>query len=113
MDSEQPPPAQEVQQQTAVPRIASGSWFRKFSAVVFVVFCFEIGLFLLIYPWTDAWTDNNISLLGRGEFELSWRQLWNDPYFRGAVSGIGVLNLWIALVELLGLFRHDPMKPKL
>jgi hypothetical protein len=115
MDAEQPSPAPEIQPEIAppVPRLASASWLRKFSIVVFIVFCFEIGLFLLIYPWMDAWTENTISLLGRGEYELTWRQIWNDPYFRGAVSGVGILNLWIAIAELLGMFRHDDLKPKL
>ena len=27
-------------------------------AILFIIFCFELGLFLLIYPWTDSWTDN-------------------------------------------------------
>ena len=33
-------------------------WFHRLSSVLFIIFCFELGLFLLIYPWTDAWSDN-------------------------------------------------------
>jgi len=33
-------------------------WFQRLGAVLFIIFCFELGLFLLIYPWTSAWTDN-------------------------------------------------------
>jgi len=104
MDAEQHTPAPESPAETAPP-ITSSNWFRKLAAIVFVIFCFEIGLFLLIYPWTDAWTDNTLSLLGRGDFQISWQRLWNDSYFRGAISGAGILNLWIALTELWALFR--------
>ena len=97
----------DAEETTPAPVAASPGWFSKFSSVVFVIFCFEIGLFLLIYPWLDAWTDNTISLLGRGEYLLPWQRMWNNPYFRGAISGAGVLNLWIALVELFSLFRKN------
>ncbi len=38
------------------------TWFNRLSSVLFIIFCFELGLFLLIYPWTDAWTENSLSL---------------------------------------------------
>jgi len=93
------------------PAPHASSWFSRLTAVVFIVFCFEIGLFLLIYPWTDAWTDNTLSLLGRGQYQIPLRQLWNDPYFRGTVSGFGILNFWIALSELFAMFR-GPVETK-
>lgn len=104
MDDERPETGSE---QPEPPRrsVFGSNWFRRLASIVFVVFCFEIGLFLLIYPWTDAWTDNTLSLLGRGEYQLPLRQLWNDPYFRGTVSGFGILNFWIAISELFDLFR--------
>src|SRR5690348_612401 len=35
-------------------------WMRRFSMLVFVVFCIWIGMLLVVLPWTDAWTQNNI-----------------------------------------------------
>ena len=97
-----------VQEPEAPARtVLKSTWFRRLCSVVFVVFCFEIGLFLLIYPWTDAWTENTISILGRGQFRLPWRELWNNNYIRGVISGMGLLNLWIAFAELFGLFRRQ------
>lgn len=93
------------QLETAPP--PGSNWFRKVTAVVFVIFCFEIGLFLLVYPWTPAWTDNTISVLAPGAWHLPWRKLWNDYYFRGIISGAGLLNLWIALTEVLAMFRRS------
>ena len=30
--------------------------------MLFVIFCLELGLFLLIYPWTESWSDNYFSI---------------------------------------------------
>src|SRR5438105_8751615 len=75
-------------------------WYHKMTAVLVVTCCLEIGLFLLIFPWTDYWGINYFSQWAPG-----WRALWNNLYLRGAVSGLGVLNLYIALVEILRLRR--------
>jgi hypothetical protein len=70
------------------------------SAVLLVTFCLEIGLFLLIFPWTDYWDVNYFS-----ELIPSWRAYWDNPYVRGTVSGIGLLNLYISLLEIFRLRR--------
>ena len=75
-------------------------WYHKLSAILLVTFCLEIGLFLLIFPWSDYWTTNYFSSL-----LPEWRLLWSNTYFRGAVSGLGVANLYIALVEIVRLRR--------
>jgi hypothetical protein len=31
--------------------------------------------------------------------------IWNSDYLRGAVSGIGVLNLWVAVLEMFHFRR--------
>jgi hypothetical protein len=88
---------------------ASGGWFRKLSSILFIIFCFELGLFLIVYPWTDAWTDNYFSLIAPGQVETQWRELWNNPFVRGGISGLGIINIWIALSEVFGLFvRRSP-----
>jgi len=79
-------------------------WFRRLSSVLFVIFCFELGLFLLVYPWTDAWADNYFSVAVPDSALSSWRALWNNSYVRGAVSGLGLVNLWIAVAEVFRMF---------
>ncbi|MBI1355899.1 MAG: hypothetical protein GC160_16285 [Acidobacteria bacterium] len=68
--------------------------------VIIILFCLEIGLILLLLPWTLLW-DNNFF------FSLApeWNQFWLNFYARGAVSGLGVINLWIAATEALRLAR--------
>ena len=75
-------------------------WYHKMSAVVFITFCLEIGLFLLIFPWTEYWDGNYFS-----GFLPQFRDTWNNMYVRGAVSGLGVANVYISCVEIFRLRR--------
>lgn len=75
-------------------------WYHKIWAVVLVTFCLEIGLFLAIFPWTQYWHANYFAALLPG-----WQRYWDNDYLRGAVSGLGALNLYIALMEILQLGR--------
>jgi hypothetical protein len=75
-------------------------WYHKMSAVIFITFCLEIGLFLLIFPWTDYWPVNYFSTVIPG-----WSTYWDNMYVRGAISGLGVLNLYISFIEIFRLRR--------
>ena len=58
-----------------------------------VVVCFEMGALLLYLPWSDFWGESNFFLI---RFP-SLGQLVLHPAFRGAVSGLGVLDILLAL----------------
>jgi hypothetical protein len=75
-------------------------WYRKVFAVLLAVFCVEIGLFLLIFPWTGYWETNYF-----GSLMPQWHSLWDNMYVRGAVSGLGVVNLYISVLEMYRLRR--------
>jgi hypothetical protein len=75
-------------------------WYHKMSAVIFITFCLEVGLFLLIFPWTDYWPTNYFSTA----IPL-WSRYWDNMYVRGAISGLGVVNLYISLLEIFRLRR--------
>ncbi len=77
-------------------------WYHKLSAVVFITFCLEIGFFLLIFPWTEAWDSNYFSTL-----IPDLKPYWDNMYLRGAISGIGVVNLYISFVEMFRLRRFS------
>jgi len=89
-----PPPA-------AAPR---PTWFQRIATVLFVIFCLELGLFLLIYPWTESWSDNYFSWIGPLKLQPVWHEFWNNSYVRGAVSGLGLLNVWVAVAEALRMY---------
>lgn len=75
-------------------------WYHKMSAVVFITFCLEVGLFLLIFPWTDYWGGNFFA-----DAVPFWSPYWQNMYVRGAISGLGVVNLYISFLEIFRLRR--------
>jgi hypothetical protein len=85
----------------ASERVKHG-WAHKLGIILFVVVCFEVGVFLLIFPWTQQWDGNSLANLIPG-----LRDFWTSSYFRGAWSGLGLLNIYISIGELLRLRRPD------
>jgi hypothetical protein len=75
-------------------------WFNKVLAVIFIIFCMELGMFLLIFPWSDLWDRNFFSSLSP-----VWRHFWGNAYWRGMISGLGVVNVYISLMEIFRLRR--------
>jgi len=80
---------------------AGRRWYHKMSAVLLITFCLEIGIFLVIFPWTEYWDRNYFATLVR------WRPYWDNLYVRGAVSGLGLMNLYISLSELFRMRRFS------
>ncbi|MBV8709019.1 MAG: hypothetical protein JO028_17645 [Acidobacteriaceae bacterium] len=70
-------------------------WHRRILGFCLVIFAFEIGVFLVVFPWLDDW---DLSWIPVHSPNLS--ALWMNPYFRGALSGLGFLDIYIALAEL-------------
>jgi hypothetical protein len=75
-------------------------WYAKLWSVLLITFCLEIGLFLLIFPWTESW-DNNYFANSIARI----RVVWDNMYLRGAVSGLGIINLYISLAEAFRMRR--------
>jgi hypothetical protein len=86
-------------EQTATPVYR---WYHKASALLLIVFCLEVGVVLLVFPWLEYW-DNN--------FFSNWlpkvHDYWDNSYVRGAVSGVGAANIIIAFGELFRLRRFS------
>jgi hypothetical protein len=77
-------------------------WYHKLGGLLFVNFCFFIGVALAVFPWLEWWDANYLSY-----FSPAWRRIWLNPYFRGAVSGVGLLNVYISFVEIFRLKRFS------
>ena len=69
--------------------------------VCLAIFTFEIGLFLTIFPWVDIWSLNYFS-----GWLPALENLWDDPYFRGAITGLGLVNIYLACSEVVRIFRR-------
>lgn len=89
-----------------MPDPRQASWLEKTAAVVFVVLCFELGVFLLVFPWLDWWKVNWFSGLSP-----EWGQIWDSAYFRGAVSGLGLVDIVISFGEVIRLRRFAAPSP--
>jgi hypothetical protein len=61
---------------------------------------FVAGLFLLTAPWTPVWTQAASAWLPPG-----WLSAAESGWIRGLVSGLGALDLLVALQMVLDLAR--------
>lgn len=95
-------PAREAEVAHSAAPESAYQWYHKLAALLFIVFCLELGVFLLLFPWSSWWNQNFFSTV-----VPEWHQYWSNAYVRGAVSGLGVLNLYIALVEIFRLRRFS------
>jgi hypothetical protein len=75
---------------------------RIFRALL-VVLCFEMGALLLYLPWTAFWEQNYFLSHFPSLIHIALH-----PSFRGAVSGIGVLDILLALGWINS--RPDPSR---
>lgn len=57
-----------------------------------------VGATLVLAPWTPLW-ENHPALSA----SLSLRELLMAPWFRGAVTGLGIVNLFAAAFDLVWL----------
>jgi len=70
-------------------------WLQRVFLAVYVLFCIELGLVLLVLPWvTGYW------------FSSGWLAQWpglrnvlQSGFVRGAVSGLGLLDIWLGIME--------------
>ena len=93
-----PPPEQSRVERTE----ARQSWQVRLLGISFAIFAFEIGLCLVFFPWTERTWDINYFQTAAPAL----RNFWEDPYFRGAISGLGLVNIYIALFEVGRLMRR-------
>ena len=72
-------------------------WLQRLSLAVLVIFCLYLGLLISLLPWWREMWDRNPMLLRFPAARAFLLQGW----VRGAVSGLGLLNLWIGISELI------------
>ena len=64
-----------------------------------------MGFALLILPWSGYW-DHNLWL----EWSTTLRDVTRSAYVRGGISGLGIVNLWMAVLEAFEAWqRHEPV----
>lgn len=69
--------------------------------ILYIIFCFEMGVFLFVFPWASLW-DKNFFV---GHYPLV-ASIARNYFVRGAISGIGLADVWLAIYELWRLRRE-------
>lgn len=64
--------------------------------VLYVLVCLEIGIFLILVPWSVMWERNYFL-----EALPSLRPFMLSSILRGAVAGLGLANIYMALREVI------------
>ena len=85
----------------------------KLSVVFYIILCLEIGIFLTVAPWwphgmwgISDWGNNYFLLYAaRKTGSHGLQAVVASGWVRGAVSGVGLLNLGIAFWEIFNFKR--------
>ena len=85
----------------------------KLSVIFYIILCLEIGIFLTVAPWwphgmwgISDWGNNYFLLYAaRKTGSHGLQAVVASGWVRGAVSGIGLLNLGIAFWEIFNFKR--------
>ena len=64
------------------------------------MFYIEVGLLLIVLPWSAFW-DRNYFVYALSALE----PLFTSPYFRGGITGVGLLNLIAGYGEIKAVLR--------
>jgi hypothetical protein len=95
---EPPPGPQPVEEYTQPP-----VWLQRLFTFVYVLFCLTLGLLLIRLPWSDAWFEDG--------FLARWPALLHlvrHGFVRGAVSGLGLIDIWVGILEIIYYREHRP-----
>ena len=82
-------------------RYAFVSLLSKINDIVYIVYSFVVGAFLILLPYLSFWGDNFLLKRYPG-----LRRFVVNPFLKGAVIGLGIVNLIIGLQEF-ALFRKN------
>src|SRR2546423_3530094 len=85
----------------------------KLSVIFYIILCLEIGIFLTVLPWwpqgmwgISDWGNNYFLLYAARKTGIQGLQaMVGSGWVRGAVSGVGLLNLGIAFWEIFNFKR--------
>lgn len=80
----------------------SSGMFDKLLCWIYIVYCFEIGSFLLIFPWLSMWEDNYFLY----HFPALKPILLNN-FIRGGISGLGLVDIFIGGLEVINYRKRS------
>jgi len=76
---------------------------RRLLTIIYIIFCLELGIFLFVLPWASFWTQNyfidHLPVLS---------VMAHNDFLRGAISGLGLADIWLAILEIWHLLHPHP-----
>ena len=72
-------------------------WMTRVEAIVRILVQLYLGLLVLVLPWFTFWTQNNLWTYSPVLLVLA-----GNGFFRGVVSGLGLLNVIAAVLDARG-----------
>jgi hypothetical protein len=87
------------------PRNRAGDSTRPFARllkIVYILYSIEVGIFLLWLPWMSFWDTNYLTY----QYPRLLPVITN-PFFKGAVLGLGIVNLMIGIYEVVHFKKHS------
>jgi hypothetical protein len=84
----------------------------RLTVIFYIILCLEIGIVLTALPWVSHgflglsdWGNNYFLLVASRRVGVGVQRFVASGWIRGAVSGIGILNIGMALWELINFRR--------
>jgi hypothetical protein len=73
----------------------------KITVIVYILICLEVGLLLVVLPWTPYWNENLFLDFINSRLHAAWLSAaLQSGYVRGAVTGLGALNIMAGLRDV-------------
>lgn len=79
--------------------LAKGRLERPLLYVVYLLYCVEAGVFLVLVPWSLVWVNSYFAQMS------ALRPFLLSGFLRGAISALGLLHLIVAAVDFLAFRR--------
>jgi hypothetical protein len=70
------------------------AWVQRLWLVIYVAFCIELGMLLIVLPWKSVW-HSNVLLADYPAL----RTLFQNYFLRGLVTGLGIIDVWLGVSE--------------
>jgi hypothetical protein len=78
-------------------------WVRRLWLIIYVAFCVELGMLLIVLPWKSVW-HTNILLADHPVL----RTIFHNYFLRGLVTGLGIIDVWLGVSEAVHYREKKP-----
>jgi hypothetical protein len=92
-----------ITHQSGNPHLSALEWI--FNAL-YIVFSLYFGISLLTLPWLSVWESNYFLFIFP-----QIRPIVTNPFFKGAVLGLGVVNILIGIQEIVHIRKASKNFP--